>query len=255
MRAIHIICFLALTSAAFITTADADIGVHNHQLNIAIEDSWPPYADINGQGHSRDILERALELTQIEYRVQVEPYSRALYLTKSGLVNACLNVTRQSSTESVFHFGEEPLFIADAYFFVSPKNQLQMQSLREAPDHYKVGVITGYEYGEQFEIEKHRLFLSEVRTQEQLIAMLKTGRLDAIIMYDEVYEHTRIKMGLPQDLFRRAFLNHSSDIHVAFNKENQWSKSYAAQLDVALRALKASDQPQHSKTSTKQTAD
>lgn len=176
----------------------------------------------------------------MDYAIQVEPYARALYLTKTGLVNACLNVTKQESTEAVFYFGKEPLLIADAYFFVSPDNLREVPSLKDVPEHYRVGVITSYEYGDLFEAEKHRFALSEVRTQEQLISMLKTGRLDAMIMFDEVYEYTRKEMALPQGLFRRAFLNHSSDIYVAFNKDDPQSKIYAEKLDTALRQLKAS---------------
>ncbi|MED5421971.1 MAG: hypothetical protein VX740_00885, partial [Pseudomonadota bacterium] len=70
-------------------------------FKVAIEDSWPPYADENGEGISRDILERALKYSDIEYEIQVEPYSRALYLTQIGATNACLNVTRQASTENL----------------------------------------------------------------------------------------------------------------------------------------------------------
>jgi polar amino acid transport system substrate-binding protein len=234
----------ALFTFAFIHMASMPLAYGAEQghapniLTIAIEDSWPPYADHNGRGYSRDILERALELSQTNYIIQVEPYARALYLTKTGSVNACLNVTRQASTEAVYHFGEVPLLIAEASVFTPKNAQKKLESLHDIPDGYRVGIITDYEYGDLFEKEKLRFDLSKVRTQEQLINMLKTGRLDAMIMFDEVYKYTMAKMNLDEDVFYKSFLNHSSDIYVAFNKDDPNSATYSALLDKGLRRLK-----------------
>ncbi len=68
--------------------------------------------------------------------------------------------------------------------------------------------------------------------------MLKTGRLDAMIMFDEVYKYTMAKMNLDEDVFYKSFLNHSSDIYVAFNKDDPNSATYSALLDKGLRRLK-----------------
>lgn len=210
-------------------------------FKIAIEDSWPPYADQNGEGISRDILERALKHSNIKYKVQVEPYSRALYLTQIGTTNACLNVTRQESTENLFYFGSEPLLYANAYFYVRADKDVDFKSLKDVPDKYNLAVIMGYEYGDIFEQEKYRFNLLEVRSQEQIINMLITDRIDGAIMFDEVHKYTADKMGVDQALLKKAFLNQISDIYIAFYKDDPKSKEYAEKIDEALRAIRIED--------------
>lgn len=234
---------ISLIIYAFIFNAPS---AHAHELKydslkIAIEDSWPPYADENGQGYSRDILEKALKYADIEYEIQVEPYTRALYLTEIGTTNACLNVTRQKSTEAIYYFGTEPLLYADAYFFVEANKDVHFKSLKDVPDQFNIGVIIGYEYGDIYEQEKHRFNLTEVRSQEQIIQMLHTGRIDGAIMFDEVYKYNIEQMALDENILKRVFLNQTSDIYVAFHKDDPESKYYADKLDAALKALRAEE--------------
>ncbi|MEC9234777.1 MAG: transporter substrate-binding domain-containing protein [Pseudomonadota bacterium] len=207
-------------------------------FKVAIEDSWPPYADENGEGISRDILERALKYSDIEYEIQVEPYSRALYLTQIGATNACLNVTRQASTENLFYFGSEPLLYANAYFYVRADKDVDFKSLKDVPDKYNLAVMMGYEYGDIFEQEKYRFNLLEVRSQEQIINMLITDRIDGTIMFEEVQKYTADKMGVDQALFKKAFLNQISDVYIAFHKDAPKSKEYAEKIDAALHAMR-----------------
>ena len=207
---------------------------------LAIEDSWPPYADEYGQGYSRVIVEEAFRAVDLAPEIQTHPYARALYLAEKGLVNGCFNVTRQKSTEAVYHFGEEPLLIAPASFFIRPDYVLQAKTLKDLPDDFKIGVITGYEYGDIFEEEKHRLKVSDVRTQEQLIQMIKLEHVDGIIMFDEVARYYFNKLGLSQNNLERAFTNHVSDIYIAFTKDNPASKYLSKELDKGLKILKNS---------------
>jgi polar amino acid transport system substrate-binding protein len=239
---IVIIAILAVITLPFIEQSAAE---DRMKLTLAVEDSWPPFANELGEGYSKDIVSAAFKDTNIDVEFVVRPYARALREAKSGLVDGCFNVTRQQSTEAIYHFGEEPLFEAKAsYFVLSGREQngavLQAQSLAEIPDDTRIAVIKGYEYGTVYEQHKARFLIIEVRTQSQIVDMLKKSHVDGAIMFERVAEATLKKMVLPTDLLRAVFLNHTSGIYVAFNKANEKTSYMAEVLDTGLRRLKSS---------------
>jgi polar amino acid transport system substrate-binding protein len=236
------IAILAVITLSFIGQSAAE---DRMKLTLAVEDSWPPFSNELGDGYSKDIVSAAFKDTNIDVEFVVRPYARALREAKSGLVDGCFNVTRQQSTEAIYHFGEEPLLEAKAsYFVLSGREQsstiLQAQSLADVPDDTRIAVIKGYEYGTVYEQHKARFQIMEVRTQSQVIGMLKKSHIDGAIMFERVAEATLKKMELPTDLLQAAFLNHTSGIYVAFNRENEKASYMAEALDTGLRRLKSS---------------
>lgn len=237
-------CILSLiVSISLLCTMQPVNAESAQKLVLAVEDSWPPFANEQGDGYSKDIIIEAFKDTEIEVEFVLRPYIRALQEAKSGLVDGCFNVTRQQSTEAVYYFGEEPLLEAKASYFILSQDKAPsgVTSLADLPDNTHIAVIKGYEYGDIYEEHKDRFRVTEVRTQSQIIEMMKKGRVDGAIMFDRVAESTLNKMSLPKALIKPVFLNHKSDIYVAFNRENEKSPAIAATLDLGLKQLKATD--------------
>jgi polar amino acid transport system substrate-binding protein len=93
------------------------------------------------------------------------------------------------------------------------------KALADIPDGTLVGLIIDYEYGDKFE---HRFKQIRVSSQEQIINMLKVGRLDSAILFDAVASFTLKSMRLePTDILKGP-INHTSDIYVA-NMRNCYS--------------------------------
>lgn len=206
-------------------------------LSVAAEDAWPPFSDEHGMGYSRELAVAAFQLSGITLNVQAVPYARALSMTQNGEVNACWNVTRQPSTEAQFLFGREPLFQASASYYYKAGKDLHFAGPADIPDGTRVAVINGYEYGDEFEQQRHRFQLVEVSKQKQMLALLLNERVDVALFFDRVFDFTMADSHFDHSLFVRGETNHVSDIYLAFDKHNPESRHFASALDEGLRAL------------------
>ncbi|GGO70637.1 substrate-binding periplasmic protein [Bowmanella pacifica] len=207
---------------------------------LAAESSWPPYAKADGQGISRDIIEKAYALTGTKVTFVIVPYARALHLTKQGDVDGAFNVTRQESTERDFLFGDEPLLQATASFYFPPNSSLNFESILNAPNRMTVAIIIGYEYGDLYDKQRYRFSEVAVSSQNQIIKLLRRDRVQSAIMFDRVAEYHLQQLKLPLSSIRKGPINHISDIHVAFSRERPSAKAAMSKLDEGLRLLRLS---------------
>ncbi len=213
------------------------INVQGKDIHLAVENSWPPFANEHGQGLSTSLVTRAFSEVGVTTKISVVPYARALSGTQAGIYDGCYNVTRQSSTESIFYFGKSPILQASASFYYRQGDAFPYDTIEDIVDNTKIGLIRGYEYGDVYEQHKGRFVETRVGQQQQLIAMLNMERFKTIIMFDRVavfnVENMNLKNGIS-----KGFINHTSDIYVAFSKEfSQW-EFYAKKLDEGIAILK-----------------
>lgn len=212
----------------------------NERVTLGIENSWPPYANRHGFGYSREIVKEAFKAVKIDADFKVLPYARVLDHTRKGKIHGGMNVTRQSTTERMFHFSEEPILKAKASFYFPVKSKIsKYKSIQTLPEGTKIGLISGYEYGDIYEHHRKKFHETRVKTQDQIINMLVSGRIDCAIMFDEVASYTLKEMKLQNGAITKAFWNHTSDIFVAFNKHHPKSKWFGKKLDEGMRAIKS----------------
>jgi len=204
---------------------------------LAVEDSWPPYADENGLGYATSVVVAAYRAVGIEPEIHVQPYARVLKATEDGRVDGGYNVTRQATTEAVYYFAEQPILVASASFFTLPGDDRKFGSIEDVPDGFSIGLIKDYEYGDQYEKHRHRFREVRVNTQKQLIQMLLSGRIEAVILFDEVANFNLEQMGLQQNSLQARFVNHVSDIYVAFNKSDRVAHHWARELNRGLKLI------------------
>jgi polar amino acid transport system substrate-binding protein len=207
------------------------------EVHLAVEDSWPPFALVDGTGISTNIVEAAFKEVGVKLKTSVFPYIRALDLTESGSVDGCYNVTKQYSTETKFIFGKVPLLHVKASFFYKKSSRFHFQKIEEFPEKYEIGVIRGYEYGNKFEELKKKFNIVEVNSQTQLIQMLLGDRIQTAIMFDKVADYYLKKLKLSNQV-SKGFTNHESDIYVAFSRKNSSSKELSHFLDEVIKKLK-----------------
>ncbi|MDT3296679.1 transporter substrate-binding domain-containing protein [Shewanella sp. SP2S2-6] len=212
-------------------------------ITLAAEDSWPPFANQFGQGISHRLIQAAFKQSHIEVNSLVVPYSRALMMAEKGAVDGVFNVTREISTEQRFIFGKTPLLVATASFYQKKQKPILADNKWALPKGAVIGVIKSYEYGDEFPklVKQQQLNIVTVANQQQLINLLLIGRIDAALMFDLVAKENLKKMGVDDDVIP-VFANHSSDIFLAFSKENPQAQTLATQLDAGLSLLKATGQ-------------
>lgn len=207
-------------------------------IRLAAEDSWPPFADAAGEGLSHRLIAKAFALENIAFDTLVVPYNRGLILTEQGKVNAVFNVAMQHNTRERFLFGEEPLFVATASFYQLSRKAPLAADKWSLPKGTRVGIVRGYEYGDEFE-KLPNMVLKIVDNQYQLINLLLTDKVDAVVMYDRVAAQFLGTMGVQGEV-RAVIANHSSELFLAFDRKNPSSPALAGALDKGLRQLKAS---------------
>lgn len=236
---------LSLVNSLFIQADAVSINTGNiTEMTLAVEDSWPPYANAYGEGISTDIVSKALGSVGVKLNLKVYPYARVLNEMSKGLVAGAYNVTRQKSSEEQFIFGDQAILTASSSFYFPQKN-IEAQnytSISDIPDGASIGVITDYEYGDVYEQQKHRFKEIKVLQQTQVINMLRLDRIDGAIMFDTVASYTLQSMGLDENSINKGFLNHNSDVYVAFSKAHKNSVAFAKKLDEGLLKIKNNGQ-------------
>ncbi|QSX38998.1 transporter substrate-binding domain-containing protein [Shewanella sedimentimangrovi] len=226
MRIIFLLLFALLTQA---------VSANQTSLQLAAEDSWPPFADDTGRGLSHELIKRAFAKSGVKVDSLVVPYSRALMMAEKGQVDGVFNVARQQSTEDRFVFGATPLFVAKASFYEYRQRPLPARDKHLLPEGTIIGVMEGYEYGDEFASLKN-LRLLEVSSQQQLINLLLCGRIQGAVMYDLVASQYLKRMGVEDEIVP-AFANHESNIYLAFSRSLPAAAELAASLDAGLAEL------------------
>lgn len=235
----QLMTFITLMLFIIGSTCHAD----NNRLNsvvLAVENSWPPYADAKGQGIATNIVQQAFSTVDIKLFLKVLPYARVLAEVEKGMVAGGYNVTRQASTEEKFLFGQQVLLTATASFYFTENNNqaLEYKNIADIPDGTRMGLMINYEYGDSFEQHQHRFKQIRVSSQTQIINMLKLGRIDSAVMFDEVASDTLTSMELDEHTIQKGPLNHVSDIYVAFSRTHKNAQFFADKLDQGLLYLK-----------------
>ena len=205
---------------------------------LLVEDSWPPYATKDGLGLSTSIVKSAFAAAGVTPRINVRPYARVLAEVEEGKAHGGYNVTRQHSTEAIYIFGSSPILIASASFYFQRKNKDRYQSIEDIPSGAKIGLIIGYEYGDNYEKLRHRFNEVRVNKQAQIVKMLNYGRIDAAIMFDEVAKYTLNQEGLDTGSIVKGFKNHHSDIYVVFSRKKINSQYFSDLLDQGLKVIR-----------------
>lgn len=212
-------------------------------VSLAAEDSWPPFADQFGKGISHALLKAAYGQVGIKVEYVVVPYSRGLRMAEKGNVDGVFNVAKEISTEDKFIFGQQPLFTTSASFYQSNQKPTSATHKSQLAPHTVVGIIEGYEYGDEFSklVTDNQLTVFTATSQKQLINLLLVNRIDLAVMFDLVAKVHLSQMGVEQDI-NLAFSNHSSDIYVAFSKQSPNAHYLAQKLDEGLLKLKSQGQ-------------
>jgi len=208
------------------------------RLHLGAEDSWPPYSNAQGQGISTRLIKAAFAKTGLTPTFQVLPYARVLHDLQSGKIDGGYNVTLQSTTKDKYIFGQVPLIAVESYWFFVPGTHPKINSIKDIPDNFRVGVIRDYEYGDIYENHRHRFTEVQVSQQSQIIRMLKQGRIDAAVMFDREAEFALKEMKLDAAIFDKRFLNHHGDVYVAFSHKSPRARWLAEQLDKGLLMIK-----------------
>lgn len=232
-----IIVTTSLWAGLFNQSQAEEVHFNNVQtVKLAAEDNWAPFAKSSGTGISHSLINSAFSRVGVEVESIVVPYSRGLVMAKKGIVDGVFNLVKEKSTQDHFIFGKEPLFSATASFYQNAKNTTVADDKWGFPPNTKIGIIEGYEYGDEL-LSLPNIHILTLSNHNQLINLLLLERIDLAIMYDLVAEQYIDQMGVSKDILP-TFTNHTGQVYLAFSKENPEAESLARLLDKGIISLK-----------------
>ncbi|ATH06762.1 hypothetical protein BIY24_02040 [Halobacteriovorax marinus] len=204
------------------------------EVNIGVENSWPPYANEDGEGISSDIVIEAFKEVGVKVKLHVFPYSRIMEMTKRGELDGCYNVTKDKSTHEEFIFGQQPILETTAsYYHLS--NRPYKKGLKSGD---KVALMRGYQYGDDFESKKESYVETRVNTQEQILKLILRDRVNVGILADGSANFHIKRLNL-EDKIKKGAVHFKLKVFLAFSKEKETSKRLAKLLDQGIEKLKS----------------
>ena len=210
-----------------------NLNSHSLEVNIGVENSWPPYADENGEGISSRIVVEAFRQVGVKVKLHIFPYTRIMEMTKRGELHGCYNVARDKITNSEFIFGDEPILRTTASYY-HPVGSEYKEKLVPGD---KIALMRGYQYGDTFEMNKESYSETRVNTQEQILKLIERKRVNVGILADGSAEFHIKRLNLDK-LIKKGGVHFNLEVFLAFSKENPKSKTFAKLLDEGINKLK-----------------
>jgi len=201
---------------------------------------WPPYYGQNlvKGGFITEIIRRSLKHSSLVLKTQYLPWQRTVNFAKQGKV--CSGIyTFGSKTEErkkFFHFSE-PLPSLKFSVIVRKNSEIIVKNLNDLKK-LRIGIVSGYTLTKEFEAVRKTLTLTEVTEDLQLIKMLISNRVNAILTDPRVFQHYG-KLHFPKDLlnYGDVFLIQENSQYVGISKAAKQSQAITEALNKGIRHL------------------
>ncbi|GGY11240.1 substrate-binding periplasmic protein [Paludibacterium paludis] len=208
-------------------------------VKLGAEEDWSPFSGLdNGRpaGFSVEVIRAAYDAVGLDVEFVPYPYARCLSLTMSGALPGCFDIIRNQERESAFLWPSRPLFRARIGIFVR-KNYPAPVVRPEELSGRSVAVTHGYEYGDAIDRNATIRKVEGLR-DESGFRMLKAGRVDYMLAYQNVADH--VFRQWDQDFggqFRMAGTAYEAALFVGFSRRHPQSARYAKLLDLGLEII------------------
>jgi len=151
---------------------------------------WPPYTseNLNGHGIACKLITEAFAASGVKVTYVFYPWNRSLELSRRGGVEATATWFESPDRRADFHLSD-PLFDSKFLLYYLKDKPITWQKVDDL-NGIKIGVTTGYFYGDAFvQAEKSgRITVIRASSDETNLKNLLLGRLDAFPLDQRVAE-------------------------------------------------------------------
>ncbi|WP_169307435.1 substrate-binding periplasmic protein [Chitiniphilus eburneus] len=203
---------------------------------------WPPYfsASLPGQGSFSRIVEEALTQEGMRVKYVFQPWKRSLELTRAGELDGSMGWLDTPERQRAF-IVSVPILNTEWVVFHRAGHPVNATTDPDTLAKLRWGATLGYDYGEQLNslFRRRGVHVEYTPRDEQNLAKLATGRIDAFAMEREVG-----LMMLAQSPYRRAIDYDATPVfsrplHVMFSRSRPDSYEWAAKLARGIEKLRA----------------
>lgn len=214
---------LPLSIAALLLCLMPDYDALGRELKF-INEHWPPYIIVNEDGSAGGIDAEILQAMagQLNLRLRFESFDwiYCLRMMEHGRADIISAILKRPERQVYLHYIEPPYLRKSTKLFYLKKSS--PHSIKQYEDLYglRIGVLKGSAYFERFDNDASIQKTATEKT-EQLLKMLKSGRLDAVIGTKVVMEHI-IQTKNYTGLFKRSAFRHLEEtpFYLAISKKS-----------------------------------
>ena len=153
-----------------------------------VADKWPPfqYAESDGSlsGFSIEVIRNVFDMMDLEYSVNLVPYTRLHHKLRAGLSDGGFLATKTEERKSYLWYSEEPVYRLRHVFFVRKNEKIKIfkNSYNDLIG-YRIGLTKDYQYPADFLkfLEQKKIKYEYVVNDEQNFKKLYSGRIDVVV--------------------------------------------------------------------------
>ena len=211
-------------------------------------DLWCPYNCRPGNDRPGYVVELAQKIfapAGITVKYQLMNWSRAILMARRGKISGIIGAAVAEAPDLVFPV--EPVGVSVNSFWTTRKSSWRYAG-PDSLDGLQVGVVKGYDYGDELNAyldrgrNSHVRFVGGEHAIEKIIQALDTGRIDVVIDDESVFRYTAENLGKMAD-FRLAGKEapQSDDyVFIAFSPRDPRAGEYAQMFTRGIRRLRSS---------------
>ncbi len=167
-------------------------------LVVRVAANYPPYEmTVDGKltGLHIDLVYAIAKRLDLKVKFRSVPWKRAIAMIENGKADAITYVGKTDEREGFIYYDDGNILSTSNYGFITLKsrsNEIQFNGDLRSMNKYKIGVQRGYSYGNDFDqatyLKKH-----VVNKMNQLITLMKIGRVDLAVLDEPEYLQNRNK--------------------------------------------------------------
>ncbi|MCC5826711.1 transporter substrate-binding domain-containing protein [Alkalimonas sp.] len=218
---------------------------HSCQLRMGADSYFPPHlipGDNDWQGLSIELARVLAKEAGCELTILQSPWRRSLQLIAQGQLDMISHLSFSEQRQQDFHF-IGPHHLETVVLIGDPQRLPALHKLEQLaswPKEFLVAILNGAYYGEAFEQLTARTdfgpTLVEIRSHEDKLALLDSGRVDAVLEDQSTLYHWQQTGQMEHRSYQQLLVVYQNPVYFGFSRHTI-SEQMAVQLDEAWQRL------------------
>lgn len=202
--------------------ASFGISAENIEITVGV-DEWVPFRIMDEdmyRGIDFDLWKIIEDKLNITVKFERYPWGRSLYKLEKGEIDAMSGVAYTRERAINYVFSDIPYYKCSSVFYVKKDSGIKIDNYNDLYDLKSIGSVISSAYFSRFDTDKE-LNKKEVATEIQLLKMLDTGRVDAIVGTGCQVDYEIKRMGLQEKIIKASYFPENNvDLYIAFSKKS-----------------------------------
>jgi len=178
-----------------------------------------PQGDATGLG--ADIVHEICRRLGHTVIIDVMPLKRALKMVEQGKADAIIGPYKSLLREQYILYSELPFYEDPIVFYTKPSNSVTWLGNFASLKKDVIGVIRGWDYGQEFKRYESSLSLSEVASVQASFLQLMYDRVDLLLAHPRAAKPVIERLGIAEDVIMLSPLLTVNQGYFGFSKQRE----------------------------------